>query len=111
MFLALSIAAGGLNAASSRVAVTATNLANLSTAGYKARSVGLTSSAGGVSTGAVTSDPTPGPIDGDGVELSNVDPVKESVDLILEKHQYTASAKVFKAADRMLGTLLDVLAK
>jgi flagellar hook protein FlgE len=111
MFQALSIAAGGMNAASARLSVTAGNIANLSSAGYKARSVGLTSSSNGVSTGAFTSDPTPGPIDSDGVELSNVDPVKESVDLILEKYQYTASAKVFKAADRMLGTLLDVLAK
>ena len=111
MLSALNIAASGLNAASARLAVTAGNVANMESGGYKAREVNLTSSASGVAVGAVTSDPTAGPIDPDGMEDSNVDPVKETVDMMLEKYQYTASAVVFKTSDKMLGTLLDVLAK
>jgi flagellar basal body rod protein FlgG len=111
MLSALNIAAGGMNAASARLAVTAGNIANMASDGYKARRVDLTASPAGVAVGAVSVDPAHGPIDLEGVEGSNVDLLKESVDLILEKHQYTASAKVLRAADRMMGTLLDVLAK
>jgi flagellar basal body rod protein FlgG len=111
MLSALHIAAGGMNAASARLTVTAGNIANMASDGYKSRRVELTASPGGVAVGAVSVDHRQGPIDLEGVEGSNVDLVKESVDLILEKDQYTASAKVLKAADRMMGTLLDVLAK
>ena len=112
MVSALNIAAGGMNAAAAaRLAVTAGNIANLASDGYKARRVELTATPGGIAVGAISVDPRQGPLDLEGVEGSNVDLVKESVDLMREKHQYTSSAKVLKAADRMMGTLLDVLAK
>lgn len=112
MFSLLNIAASGLSAASSRLNVTANNIANLETAGYRAARANLAPvDPAGVRVDSVTLDPSHGPIDPDGAEGSNVDLATESVDLIREKHQYTASAKVLKAADQMLGTLLDVLAK
>jgi flagellar basal body rod protein FlgG len=111
MFPVMSIAASGLSAASARLNVTAGNIANLDSAGYKARRVDLTSGPAGVATGAITTDPGPGTIDADGQEGSNVDPVREVVDLMVEKFQYAANAKLLKAGDRMMGTLLDVLAK
>lgn len=111
MLSVLNIAAGGLQAASARLNVTAGNLANLDTAGYKARRANLTASAGGVAVGSVSADPSPGPVDADGVEGSNVDVTTEAVDLIVEKQQYTASAQLLKTGNQMLGTLLDVLAK
>ena len=106
-----NIAASGLNAASARLNVTAGNIANSESVSYKAKQVNLTADANGVAVGSVTTDPTPGGIDSDGLEISNVDPVNETVDLMLEKYQYTASAVAFKAGNQMLGTLLDVLAK
>jgi flagellar hook protein FlgE len=111
MLSVLNIAASGLSAASSRLNVTAGNIANSETAGYKAKQLNLTASANGVVPGAITADPTAGAIDPDGFETSNVDPVKETVDLMLEKYQYTASAIALKTGDKTLGTLLDVLAK
>src|SRR3954464_1929035 len=111
MLSILNIAASGLNAASARLNVTAGNIANSESTAYKAKQVNLTADASGAAVGSITSDPTPGAIDPDGLETSNVDPVKETVDLMLEKYQYTASAAAFKAGDQMLGTLLDVLAK
>lgn len=106
----LNIAGSGLTAAAARLTTTAGNLANLDTAGYKARRVELASSPGGVAVAGVTTDPAPGPIDLEGQEGSNVDLARESVDLIREKHQYAANAKLLKAGDGMLGTLLDVMA-
>jgi flagellar hook protein FlgE len=111
MLSVLNIAASGLNAAAARLNVTAGNIANSESTAYKAKQVNLTAGAGGVAVGSITTDPAPGAIDPDGLEISNVDPVNETVDLMLEKYQYTASAVAFKAGNQMLGTLLDVLAK
>jgi flagellar hook-associated protein FlgK len=111
MLSVLNIAAGGLSAASARLNVTAGNIANLSTAGYKARRADLTASPAGVAVGGVSTDRSPGPVDLDGDEGSNVDLVHESVDLLREKHQYAANAKLIGVGSRLLGTLLDVVAK
>ncbi|MDB5295913.1 MAG: putative flagellar basal-body rod protein [Phycisphaerales bacterium] len=119
MFSVLNIAASGLSAASARLAVTAGNIANADSTGYQARRVTLSpapptspaSPAAGVRVDTVTLDSYPGGIDAEGDPTSNVDLARESVDLIRERHQYTANAKLLKAGDEMLGTLLDVLAK
>jgi flagellar basal body rod protein FlgG len=106
----LSIAGSGLAAAGAQMAVTASNLANLETGGYQARRADLVElSGGGVGVGGVSSDPAPGALDAEGVEGSNVDPAKEVVDLMREKTLYTANAAVVTAADRMVGSLLNIL--
>lgn len=111
MFSVFNIAAGGLNAASARLSITAGNIANMGSSGYKARQANLTASPNGVAVTSISTNPTPGPIDENGQEGSNVDPVKESVGLLMEKHQYAANAQVIKAGNRMIGSLLDILAK
>lgn len=42
------------------------------------------------------------------LELSNVDIAEEMVNLITAKAAFTANTKVIKAADEMIGTLLDI---
>lgn len=42
------------------------------------------------------------------VETSNVDPAREIVDQIVIKNAFKANAKVIKAADEMIGTILDI---
>ena len=112
MLSVLNIAASGLSAASARLAVTAGNIANANSTGYQARRVtSAPATGGGVRVDSVTIGSAPGPTDLDGNPGSNVDLARESVDLTRAKHQYTAGAKLVKAGDRMLGTLLDVLAK
>ena len=111
MFSLLNIAASGLSAASTRVAVTAGNIANMDSAGYQARRVNLISaSPAGVGVDSVSLDPSHVALHEDGVEGSNVDITAEVVNLIRDKHQYTASARLLKAGDQMLGSLLDVMA-
>jgi flagellar basal-body rod protein FlgC len=109
MINALSTALSGMNAAQSELNATAHNIANAETPGFKAVRVDRVSlSGGGVATrGSV--DPAAGPVDGDGREGSNVDLATESVNLVRAQALYTANAVVVKTADRMLGTLLDVV--
>ena len=112
MLSILNIAASGLSAASARLAVTAGNIANADSAGYHARRVtAAPATGGGVRVDSVALDSSAAPLGLDGNRGSTVDLARESVDLIRAKHQYTANAKLVKAGDRMLGTLLDVLAK
>ena len=100
------VSAGGLAASSYRLSATARNLANLNTEGYQAIHVSTTT---GGRADSVSFDPTPGPIDADGVEGSNVDLARESINLLREKHQYAMNAKVLKLGDELMGTLLDVM--
>lgn len=119
MLSVLNIAAGGLSAASARIAVTAGNIANADSARYQARRAMLAPTAhsttsgtgGGVRVDSVTLDSSDVRLDPEGGPGSNVDLARESVSLIRTKHQYAANAKLVKAGDQMLGTLLDVLAK
>lgn len=112
MFCVLDIAASGLSAASARIAVTAGNIANVDSSGYQARRANLAPvEPGGVRVDSVTLSGAPAPIDEEGLKTSNVDLVGETVNLIRDKHLYKANAKLLKAGDQMLGTLLDVLAK
>lgn len=112
MLSVLEIAASGLSAASARIAVTAGNIANVSSSGYQARRAHLSPvESGGVRVDSVMLSAAPGAIDEDGLTTSNVDLVGETVGLIRDKHLYKANATLLKAGDQMLGTLLDVLAK
>jgi flagellar basal-body rod protein FlgC len=106
----MSIAASGLNAAQTQLAVTANNVANVNTPGYQAQRVDLVDlSPNGVGVGGITTDSSPVPADANGKPTgSNVDLAGQSVDLMREKTLYTANAAVIKTADQMLGTLLDM---
>lgn len=105
---AMGIALSGMNAAAAQMTMAASNVANMGSRGYKAGRVNLADRAGGgVRVDSVTTDPSPGAIDDQGQEGSNVDPAEEMVQMDLAKFSYAANAKVVKTVDDMMGTLLD----
>jgi flagellar basal body rod protein FlgG len=78
--------------------VTANNIANLNTPGYKAQRVDLVSApSGGVEVAGVQSTG------------QSVDPVSEFVNLKEVALMYGANAMVVKMATQMYGSLLDIL--
>lgn len=96
----LGIALSGMQSASTRVAVSAHNVANLLTEGFRPQRVEQTSQASGGSRASVATAPTPEPVSLD----------REIVDQITAKTQFKASARVLAAGLEMRGSLLDILA-
>jgi flagellar basal-body rod protein FlgC len=106
----LGIAASGFEMAQYELVVGANNIANAETPGYKAQRADLVDlSGGGVAVAGTTTDPTPGPILPDGSQGSNVDLVHETVNTLQARNLYTANAAIFRTADQMYGTLLNML--
>jgi flagellar basal body rod protein FlgC len=104
-----SVAASGMQVASTFMQVSASNTANLLTDGYQARRVVATSSSDG-SVGTRTSrDQTPGARVGDRA-LSNVDPAREIVDLKTSSFVYSANAAVIRQDNERTRSLIDVIA-
>lgn len=106
-----STALSGINAAGAILNTAASNIANADSAGYKAARVNLASSrtGGGVDVVSITRDPSPGGLDADGQELSNVDLPTEIVNLKKGALLYKANAAVIRVGDELTGTLLDLL--
>lgn len=96
-----------------RTNVTANNIANLATPGFKAaRAVNVDVEGGGVRIGSITQDRSPGPplldpAPGGPTEGSNVDLTTESVNLLLNRRQFEANVNALRAQDEILGDLLD----
>ncbi|MBI1214510.1 MAG: flagellar biosynthesis protein FlgC [Alphaproteobacteria bacterium] len=131
---ALSIAVSGLLAQGTRLAATASNIANASTEGtlpgadssapastvYKPLQVSFTSvDSGGVVANviprpqgySVAYDPTSPYANGDGyVAAPDVDLNQEAVNLIETRLLYKANLSVIKTQDEMLGDLLNTIA-
>jgi flagellar basal-body rod protein FlgC len=126
---AMSIARSGLDAATRRLEVSASNIANVRTTGpvpgadgtttaYRAATVRQTDlPGGGVQTEVVPRDPAwtvaPGPGDPNAdarglVAAPNVDLVGETADLLMARIGYAAAAKVMKVADDMQKTATDM---
>jgi flagellar basal-body rod protein FlgC len=105
---AMGNALSGMNAAAAQMTMAASNVANMDSRGYKAGRVNLAENAeGGVRVDSVTTDPSPGEIDDQGQEGSNVDPAQEVVGMMLARFSYAANAKVVNTVDQMMGTMLD----
>ena len=93
----------GMNAAWTQLGVTANNLANLNTDGYKAKRVDFHSTPdGGVRPGSIQENQGEPAPDG-----SNVDPALEMVSLVTGSMFFSANAKVVQAQSEMLGSTLD----
>lgn len=133
---ALSIAVSGLTAQKQRLAVSASNIANVSTVGrvptadnpastvYHPLDVSYTAMTvngkpGGVSAQVndvqdpytVFYDPSNSYANADGlVAAPNVDLVAESVNMIVARNVFKANLSVIKVEKEMLGELLDTLA-
>jgi flagellar hook protein FlgE len=107
---AFGIALSGLQAATSGQRVTANNIANALSDGYKAKRVERSEVAqngqgSGVKTDQLTEDPTPTVPGG-----SNVDYAKEFVQSSVDGLLYTANLKVIKAEDERFKSTLDLKA-
>ncbi len=108
-------ALSGLTAFSKQIEVTAHNVANINTDGFKKSHVQLVSVEPGGVLPVVRKDDSAGPTvlrdSGDGpiqVELSNVDLGEEAVKQIFAQRGFEANISTLKTADNMLGTILDI---
>jgi flagellar basal body rod protein FlgG len=110
-------ALSALRAFGEKLGVTANNIANVNTNGFKKSRADLeeaTSSGVNLSISRVETPGAPLLPDrntGKPVESSNVSAEEEMVNLITTKQAYTANLKIIKAEEETLGTLLDVLDK
>lgn len=100
-----------LSALSTRQEVTANNIANVSTEGFKASSVALETGPDGegVRVGAIQESSTPGALVG-GMEMSNTDLAGETVDMITTSHAFSANVAAIRASEEMTGHLLNMIA-
>jgi flagellar hook protein FlgE len=96
----------GLNAASWLVAVAAGNVANVNSAGYRAKRVDFEANAEGSVRAQAPAD--------SGAELapegSNVDLTNEMVNLLVGNTYFRANLAALKAQDQLLGLALDIKA-
>ena len=91
--------------------VSANNIANVNTDGFKASSVVLESGpqGQGVRVGAIRESTTPGPMV-NGVEGSNTDIASEMVGMITTGHAFSANVAAVRASEEMTGHLLNMIA-
>ena len=106
-----------INAHERKLGVTANNVANVNTNGFKRRQAALQEGPAGHVRVNVRQDNTPAPEDplapdAPGVEktLSNVNLADEMTSLVPTTVGYKANLKVIRARDEMIGNLLDTLA-
>jgi len=115
MIGAIQSALSGLTAFSTQVAVTADNVANVTTDGFKKSRTELIAVESGGVRSAIQKDETAGPtiLNNTGygpaqLELSNVDLAEEAVNRIIGQRGFEANIQTIKTADEMLGTILDI---
>ena len=115
MIGAIQSALSGLTAFSTQVAVTADNVANVTTDGFKKSRTELIAVESGGVRSAIQKDETAGPtiLNNTGygpaqLELSNVDLGEEAVNRIIGQRGFEANIQTIKTADEMLGTILDI---
>ena len=116
MINAIHSALSGLTAFSTQIGVTAHNVANLNTGGFKnSRTEFIAVETDGVSS-AIQKNETAGLVILDDrdyepaqLELSNVDLGEETVNQIIGQRGFEANLQAFlKSADEMLGRILDI---
>jgi flagellar hook protein FlgE len=105
----------GLAAFATQIAVTAHNLANVNTNGFKKSKTELVAVETGGVLPVVQKDQSAGPsiLNNTGygpaqLELSNVDLGEEAVNQILAQRGFEANISTLKTADDMLGSILDI---
>lgn len=100
-----------LSALSTQQDVTANNVANVNTDGFKASSVAFESGPDGmgVNVGAIQESTTAGP-QVEGTEGSNTDVGREMVDMITTSRAFSANAVAVRVSEEMTGHLLNMIA-
>ena len=112
----ISPALSGLSALGKKLEVTANNIANVNTNGFKkSRAILEDTSPSGVKV-SIDKVETPGsPLFEEGTEKpeesSNVSVDEEMINLITTRHAYTANLKSIKTMDEILGSIIDILAR
>jgi len=91
--------------------VSANNIANVSTDGFKSSSVAFESGpeGEGVRVADIRRSTSAGPFI-DGAEGSNTDIARETVDMISTGHAFSANVASVRASEEMTGHLLDMIA-
>ncbi|MDB5300515.1 MAG: flagellar basal body rod protein FlgC [Phycisphaerales bacterium] len=104
------IALSGMQAAQTQLNVAANNIANGDTPGYQSRRADLVElSTGGVGVAGFTTDTASADPKAGGTKGSNVDLATQLVNVRQAQTLYAANAMVVRAADRMTGSLLNIL--
>ncbi|EGB13252.1 protein of unknown function DUF1078 domain protein [Pseudodesulfovibrio mercurii] len=100
-----------LSALSTVQEVSANNIANMNTDGFRAGAVSLESGPGGqgVEVASITESTAPGAFI-NGVETSNTDVGREMVDMIVTSRAFEANTTFIRASEEMTGHLLDMIA-
>lgn len=100
-----------LSALSTVQQVSANNIANVNTDGFKASAVTLESGPAdqGVRVGSISQSAAPGPSVG-GVEGSNTDIGAEMVGMVRTGHAFSANVAAVRASEDMTGHLLNMIA-
>ena len=116
MISALNSTMSALRAFVTKLGVTADNIANVNTDGFKKNRAILQEDANGGVQVEIRRDDSPGFIydafeNGETVEkeTSNVDLTEEIPSLMVTKRAYEANLKTIKTQDEMLGSLLDTI--
>jgi flagellar basal-body rod protein FlgC len=110
-------ALSALRAFGQKLGVTANNIANINTNGFKKSRVDLEEASSSGVNASIRQVNTPGaflppdPDTGEPQESSNVSADEEVVSLITAKHAYTANLKTIAAEEETRGTLFDILDK
>jgi len=114
MISAIHTALSGLTAFGKQLDVSAHNVANVNTDGFKKSDTTFVEAPSGGVLPVVQKDNSPGPAvlkdTAQGymqVELSNVDLAEEAVSQILAQRGFEANLRTMKTADDMLGSILD----
>lgn len=91
--------------------VSANNVANMNTDGFKASSVVLESGPGddGVRVSAIHQSTASGPMAGE-VELSNTDVGREMTTMMTTENAFSANAVAIRVSEQMTGHLLNMVA-
>jgi len=114
----IHIPASGMRANAFRVDVSANNVANVNTDGFRASTVQTVDNAysndigQGTRVSSTYTPSTPAPLAADGrggvTELSNTDPATEIVGQMTAEKAYGVNVIVAQTMDRMMGTLMDI---
>ena len=116
MISAIYSALSGLSAFQKKIGITANNVANVNTDGFKKSRVILEESQPQGVQAKIEKVSTPGPLaleqtqEGESlVEKSNVDVGEEMTNLIVGQRFYEANLRTLKTEDERLGSLLDIV--
>lgn len=105
MQVSFAAAVSGIQAVITRENVSANNVANITTPGFsQTDAIQTAMSPQGVQISALRKTPNPDP------QASNTDLTKEMVNQVQNKNELAADVKVIQTQDKMMGSLLDIVA-